>query len=178
MNISFIKRQVKHHLQQQPAFVQKLFSNASFNSAHYQYIARAVALGLFMACMPLPFHFIIAAILAIPLRANVLLTAALVWVNNPLTMFPLFYFCYRVGLLLLDLPPQNFSFEQSWHWLLQNLISVWQPFLLGCVTVGATAGILGYVGTIVSYRFFKPNQTRLASKQSKAITKVSSRPLR
>ena len=53
-------------------------------------VPRAVALGLFVGVI-IPFmHTAIAALLAIPLRANVAITAAFTLVVNPLTIPPIY----------------------------------------------------------------------------------------
>ncbi len=104
----------------------------------------AVAVGLFSAFIPLPFQMFIAALLAILFRVNILIAIPLVWISNPITIPPIFYFCYRVGAYVLNIETGNFNFELSIHWLLHGLIHVWQPFLLGCFIVGSIAAILGY----------------------------------
>ena len=60
-------------------------------------VPRAVALGLFVAVIIPVMHTAIAAILAIPTRANVAIAAAFTLVVNPLTIPPLYYAAYRVG---------------------------------------------------------------------------------
>ena len=62
----------------------------------------AFAVGLFVAWVPVPFQMLLGAIGAILFRVNLPLSAALVWVSNPLTMPPLFYFAYLVGGWLLS----------------------------------------------------------------------------
>src|SRR5574338_474773 len=60
-------------------------------------VPRGVALGLFVGVI-IPFmHTILAAILAIPLRANVAVAAVVTLLINPLTIPPLYYAAYRIG---------------------------------------------------------------------------------
>src|SRR3954469_18991677 len=60
-------------------------------------VPRGVALGLFVAVM-IPFmHTFVAAILAIPARANVAIAAVFTMVVNPITIPPLYYAAYRIG---------------------------------------------------------------------------------
>ena len=101
----------------------------------------AVALGTFCAFIPIPFQMLIAAASAVMIRVNILIAVPVVWISNPLTMPPMFYFCYLVGVELLGLEPEPFSFELSFQWLMEGLAAVWQPFLLGCLTVGLAAAL-------------------------------------
>jgi hypothetical protein len=64
----------------------------------------------------------------------------------------MFFLAYRVGFHLLDLEPQPFEFEMSFAWVSQSLGNIWQPLLLGCVLLGTTLSILGYVGLDLLWR--------------------------
>jgi uncharacterized protein (DUF2062 family) len=108
-----------------------------------QSVTVATFVGLFCAFIPLPGQMVIAAALAVRLRANLAISVCLVWVSNPITMAPIFYFCYKIGALVLDTPAGDFVFELSWTWLSQELSDLWQPFLLGCLINGVFFGVLG-----------------------------------
>lgn len=106
-------------------------------------VAGACALGLFVAFIPVPGQMPIAALLAILLRVNLVLSVAMVWTTNPITMPPIFYFCYRVGSWLLgNTEREPFQLTLEWFWL--ELGIIWQPFLLGCFVVGTIAAALAY----------------------------------
>lgn len=106
-------------------------------------VPKAFALGLFMAFMPIPLQTIPAAALAFYLRANLPITLVLVWLTNPLTLAPTFYFCYRVGVLILNTPAQ-IDFEASFDWLGGEFFRVWEPFVLGSFVVATTLALIGY----------------------------------
>ena len=108
-------------------------------------VSRAAAVGLFSAFIPVPIQMIIAALLAITFKANIPISIILVWISNPLTVLPIFYFCYKVGTWLLGTSNTNFYFEFSWQWLQYGLNETWQPFLLGCLLCGLSAATLGYL---------------------------------
>ena len=57
-------------------------------------VARATFIGIFCSFIPVPWQMIIAAALCVFFRANVPLGVALVWISNPVTMGPIFYFTY------------------------------------------------------------------------------------
>jgi uncharacterized protein len=94
-------------------------------------IAAAVAIGLFFAWAPTPTQMAFAAAAAIYFRANLLVSVATVWVTNPVTMPPLFYFAYRVGLWFSHRPSPADNFVFSLDGLWSGFGDVIGPFLLG-----------------------------------------------
>lgn len=106
-------------------------------------VAGAMTVGLFSAFIPVPFQMVIAAAFAIPARVNLPISVALVWVTNPVTMPPLFYFAYKLGTWVLSIPPRPFNFELSFAWLNDQLHMFWRPFLLGCFILGVLSAALG-----------------------------------
>jgi len=104
----------------------------------------AVALGMFCAFVPVPFQMLLAAIGAILMRVNILVAVPTVWVSNPVTMGPMYYFCYLIGVEILDTPPAKFDFSLSFEWLMNGLAAIWQPFLLGCLVVGVISSLASF----------------------------------
>ena len=107
-------------------------------------VSMAFFVGLFMAFVPLPSQMIMAAAVAIFVRCNLPIAVGLVWVSNPVTMPPFFYFAYKVGTWILGTPEHVFTFELSWEWIGTELAAIWEPFLLGCTVSGLVFGALGY----------------------------------
>jgi uncharacterized protein (DUF2062 family) len=107
-------------------------------------VAKAFAIGLFCAWIPLPFQTVMAALLAIYYRAHLPLSVALVFVTNPITIPPMFYFAYRLGGLMLGIEPQEVDMSLSWDWLGTTLAHIWQPLLLGCLILGVLSSVGGY----------------------------------
>lgn len=104
-----------------------------------------VALGLFMAFLPIPFQTIPAAIAAVYFRVNLPITLGLVWMTNPLTMAPVFYLTYKVGSLFLGgSPAEPVEFHMTLEWFRTSVSAVWAPFLLGSIIVSIVSSILGY----------------------------------
>lgn len=106
-------------------------------------VAGAFSVGLFTAFVPVPFQMVLAAIGAIAIRVNLPISVALVWITNPLTMPPIFYSAYKVGTWILNAPVQKIEFQLSFDWLMQELGTIWQPFLLGCFVCGVALAMLG-----------------------------------
>ena len=88
-------------------------------------------------------------VVAVIWRLNLPVLVAAIYVNNPLTIVPIFYGAYRVGSALVGQPETQFAFELSWSWLHNSLGPVWKPFLVGCVVCAA---VLGY-GTYLILEF-------------------------
>jgi len=113
----------------------------------------AVAVGLFCAFIPLPFQMFLAALCAIIFRVNILIAIPLVWITNPITIPPFFYFCYRVGVYALSIQTGDFNFELSVDWLINGLVHIWQPFLLGCFLVSSITAFIGYALVQLFWRY-------------------------
>ena len=105
----------------------------------------ALALGMFCAFIPVPFQMVIAALTAVWLRVNILVAVPTVWISNPITIPPMFYFCYVVGTVILGQEAAHFQFELSFEWLMMELALIWQPFLLGCLVVGSIAALTSFL---------------------------------
>jgi uncharacterized protein (DUF2062 family) len=110
-------------------------------------VAKAVAVGLFCAWIPTPMQMVFGAAGAIYFRSHIPISVALVWITNPITMPPLFYFAYRVGLYFLHLPTATFSLDA----LLSG--GIWFPFLTGCLIVGSICALAGYIGIDSFWRY-------------------------
>ena len=108
-------------------------------------MAGAFAVGLFFAWVPMPLQMVMAAAAAILFRTNLALSVALVWITNPVTIPPMFYFAYLVGTWVIGQPPQDFAFELSFEWLTSELASSWKPFLTGCFILATGSSIIGYI---------------------------------
>jgi len=117
-------------------------------------VSGAFSVGLFMAFVPVPLQMIFAAIGAIVLRVNLPISVALVWITNPLTIPPIYYFTYKVGTWILQTPVRDIQFELSTHWLMGELGAIWQPLLLGCFVTGAVFALLGNLSIRLFWRLY------------------------
>lgn len=108
-------------------------------------VSGAFFVGIFIAFVPVPFQMALAAGAAIYWRVNLPVSVSLVWISNPFTIPPLFYFCYKVGQWVLGGEVQEFTFELSLEWLAEEIAIIWQPLLLGSFLVGIISATLGYV---------------------------------
>lgn len=109
-------------------------------------VAGATGVGLFVAFVPLPFQMVMAALGAVWLRVNLPLSVALIFITNPLTMGPVFYFCYKVGTWILGEPAlhSTSSAKPGIEWLFSQIMVVWQPLVAGSLLVGTLSSLAGY----------------------------------
>jgi uncharacterized protein (DUF2062 family) len=130
-----------------------LLHNANLWHLNRHSVAKAFAVGLFFAFIPVPFQMVLAAGIAIIVHANLPLSIALVWITNPLTMPFIFYACYLVGTWILAVPEQNFAFQANWQWVLDSLSTIGPAFLVGCAVLASVFSILGYFVIRAMWRY-------------------------
>ncbi|HKZ73821.1 MAG TPA: DUF2062 domain-containing protein [Steroidobacteraceae bacterium] len=116
-------------------------------------VTGAVGAGLAICFVPLPVHLPLAALVGVACRVNVPAIVATVFLVNPFTFVPVYYFAYRVGTTLLGLPPQRFELAFSWEALQNGLAPNWQPLLVGCVACAVTAGLVGWAALELIWRW-------------------------
>jgi len=105
-------------------------------------VAGGFAVGLFMAFLPIPFQMAAAAVVAIGLRVNLPISVALVWISNPLTMPPIFFFAYEIGSWLLGVSSRHTpTFTLTLSWFGNEFLSIWKPLLLGCLLLSLSSSI-------------------------------------
>jgi len=107
-------------------------------------VSGAFAVGLFWAFIPIPMQMVMAAATAIPTRVNLPISVALVWITNPITMPPMFYFTYRVGTWILGTPASTESFNLNLDYLSNSMSEIWQPLFLGSFVCALLASGIGY----------------------------------
>ncbi|SJL82877.1 DUF2062 domain-containing protein [Vibrio palustris] len=152
-----IKRLMPNHevIKRQKAL--KIFGNLLYNPnlwcLNRRSAAGAFAVGLFMAFIPLPSQMIMAAGLAVMFGVNLPLSIALVWITNPITMPVIFYFTYKLGALVMQMPPQSFHFELSWQFLQTQFHTIFVPLFVGSGICAAVASIIGYFGIMGLWRY-------------------------
>ncbi len=120
---------------------------------HRRAAAGATFIGLFCAFVPVPTQMLLAAILAVAFRCNLPIAVSLVWISNPLTFPPMFYFAYRLGAWLLDMRLETDAVPMDLGWWMANLDSIGVPMLFGALICGWVSGVTGFVVVRVLWRF-------------------------
>jgi uncharacterized protein (DUF2062 family) len=118
-------------------------------------VAWAVSVGLFFAFIPVPFQMLLAGAAALGIGCNLPIAVATVWVSNPITIAPLFYFAYLVGTWIVGVPADavdGLPPETTMASLLDDLSSAWKPFIVGCLATGLTSALLGHAAVLLAWR--------------------------
>jgi uncharacterized protein (DUF2062 family) len=147
---------------------------------HRRAVALGVAIGLVTGLIPGPIQMLLAAIIAIPLRANIPAAVFTTLYTNPLTFVPLYILAYNIGRLVtgdnapLVVPPDT---GFTWDGLLQlmpNLLawigSMGDTLLIGLAIQCTLFAIGGYVLTMIVWRVIVTRawRTRHARRAGKA----------
>jgi uncharacterized protein (DUF2062 family) len=122
-----------------------LFSHPSLWHLNRRSVPRALAIGLFAAFILPVGQFILAALLAVGIRANVPLAAAATLVSNPLTFPPIYIGAYKMGSALLGSGRADSVADD----LGSKLLNVSGPTALGLLIFALAGAALGYlIGTL------------------------------
>ncbi len=120
-------------------------------------VPRAVALGLFVAPIVPVAHTVVAALFAVPARANVVIAATATWLINPLTMPPFYYAAYKIGAAILridgmsPLPVTHEATHRATEWLTW-LSAKSGPTALGTLVLATILASLGYLISSLFWR--------------------------
>ena len=123
-------------------------------------LALGVAIGMFVAFTPtIGLQMVLAAFIAWLLGGNKVITAPIVWISNPATMVPIYYWCYFVGRKILHEPGRDAAWWAefrhppagwlpgiSFYW--SKFIDIAAPLWVGSLLV---ASVLAYASYYLSY---------------------------
>jgi uncharacterized protein (DUF2062 family) len=138
-------------------------------------VSRAFGIGLFAGLVPGPLQMLAAALLAVPLRANLLVALATTLYTNPLTIVPLYLLAYEYGQFLLGHAGGRAPirpFEMDWsnlvastHAMFDWCVAMGKPLALGLLALALTLGTAGAVAARLAWRAYvivKWNRRRAA----------------
>jgi uncharacterized protein (DUF2062 family) len=111
---------------------------------HKRSSAGGAAIGVFCAFIPFPIQMLSSAALAILFRMNLPIAVLFSFISNPITIPPLFFFAYRLGVNILGLQEKDVHFSFSLDWISNTLVHIWQPLLLGCFIMATISSITTY----------------------------------
>ena len=123
-------------------------------------IALGCACGIFVSPLPTLGQTFIGMILAKVLGGNVIASLPWSWITNPFTTLPIFYGCYRIGMVITPGEWKLVSFERMGeivdkfnHLSIADgfatgyavVVDIFVPMLVGSMLVGGIGAVLGYV---------------------------------
>ena len=117
----------------------QLFTDPNLWHLNRRSLSGAAFIGIFCAFMPIPLQMVVAAILALRFKCNLPMSIVLVWISNPLTYVPMFYFTYRVGAWMLGMP-RTMPEQVTVAWFVEQLI----PLRLGSLLCGLVFGAVAF----------------------------------
>ena len=137
-------------------------------------LAGAAFIGIFAGLLPIPLQMGLAALLAVRFHCNLPLSVVLVWISNPVTYVPIFYFNYRIGAWLLGMPPHSGD-TITVAWFVEQLIPLWLGSTLSALVFGgaayATVKIAWRLAVIRSWNLRARNRERLLRRQARKAEK-------
>ena len=120
-------------------------------------LALGMAFGIFAGMTPImPFHMVVAVALALVFKASKITSAAGTWICNPLTIYPIYKYCYHIGSSILGLDPNKVilsSVAETIHagdlmYMTAAIVGAGgkaaAAFMLGGMVLGLTFGIPSY----------------------------------
>lgn len=129
---------------------------------HRRSVALGVAIGLVTGLIPGPVQMLLAVVVAIPMRANVIVACATTLYTNPFTFIPLYMLAYSMGALVTGEPMQNVmppELSVSWQefWKVVPLMFDWmfslgRTLLIGLAIQCTIFAIGGYAATMILWR--------------------------
>jgi len=147
---------------------------------HRRSVAGGVAVGLFCGLIPGPLQMLSAALFAVVLRVNLPVAAAVTWYTNPLTIVPLYYAAYKLGMFvtgapegaLVPLPDLSWSSPGEWiSMLMPWMRAMGKPFLVGLLLLAAILAVAGYFLALGAWRLAVSSawRKRLALKRKRRV---------
>ncbi|MGI9344706.1 MAG: DUF2062 domain-containing protein [Gammaproteobacteria bacterium] len=111
-------------------------------------LARGVAVGIYIAWIPMPFQMLLAVPTAVFLNANLPASIISVWISNPLTWLPMFTIAYQVGSLVLH-PPADTLLQilsnASWAEIIELAPETLKVALTGALILQIVTTALGFL---------------------------------
>jgi len=142
-------------------------------------IALGVGIGMWVALLPLVgIQMITSAALCHPVKGNKVVSMAMAWVSNPITLVPIFLPCYWLGCWLLGLdaiPYEDFVaifFPEEGSWWARvsatwrAMMGIFGPLWLGSLIVATTVAVPTYFITervVTWYRLRRYGTTDLTT---------------
>ncbi len=119
-------------------------------------VTLGVFIGIFVACLPIPFQMVLSTLLAIIFNANLPISFFLIFISNPLTMPPLFYFEYQLGKFIFQ---SSSTVEFSFDSMYENFDKIALYLWTGAITLGVFSAFISmYIVNLIWIRSIRKNR--------------------
>ena len=164
MALHFFRSWYRRHRQQLRQFV---YHNLLHADDPPHPLALGLAVGMFVAFTPtVGVQMLFAGFLSWLLRANKAVSVAVVWISNPGTMLPIYWYCYRIGCAILALdpigrpwwaelatPPHGWWSAVTFYW--SRFVEIAGPLWLGSFVVGSICAYVTYYAAYHAIRYYR-----------------------
>ena len=142
-------------------FAETAYKRSYLWSFKSQSMQSALFWGIWISMLPIVgIQMIVVFFVSLLVRANLPLIVALQWISNPLTMGPIYFADYKIGMILINLMgfkyPKNSLLSRNYDWSefsmkeLLRLLDTFPPMFLG----GSVLGIFMGVFAVFLYKIF------------------------
>jgi len=130
-------------------------------------LALGLAIGVFVGFLPIMgFQTVVSVPIAIMLRASKVTSAIGVWISNPVTFIPFYYFNFRVGRWLIGNPEVEWSvknYDTLWK-ILELGWEILYPLWFGCIVLGVLSLPVVYFSSYKFIVFYRLKHNRKSEK--------------
>lgn len=143
-----LRRYLPHHthIRANPRlkFLAPLMKDPNLFHLNRYSVSMAFLVGIFFAFLPLPGQMLLAGLFAFWVRCNLPIAVVLVWITNPLTIPPILFMNYKLGVWILDTPSVIYDDVMFWQWLNAEIGRIWRPLFLGSLIVSSLFSVISY----------------------------------
>jgi uncharacterized protein (DUF2062 family) len=119
-------------------------------------LALGMAFGIFAGMTPtMPFHMVVAVALALLFKASKITAVAGTWICNPVTIYPIYKYCYHIGSSILALDAHKGILSSVAEVIHSGNLLYMMTTVLGAG--GKTAGALLLGGVVLGLAFAIPS---------------------
>jgi len=127
------------------ALITKYKIPKEFLAINRKTVTKAVAIGAFVALIPMPMQMLLIVFLLPIFRFNAPIGLLMCWLSNPITMPFMYYIEYLTGNWLL-MNKDSLNVELTLEWFKANLGNIFIPLYTGTLFYAVTISITLYFG--------------------------------
>ena len=147
-------------------FAETAYKRSYLWSFKGQSMQAALFWGIWISMLPIVgIQMIVVFFISLLVRANLPLIVALQWISNPLTMGPIYFADYKIGMILINLMglkyPKNNLLSRNYDWSefsmkeLLRLLDTFPPMFLGGSVLGIFMGVFAVFLYKILSKFYK-----------------------